>query len=61
MKLPLAIQVCLSLHVYHQSQQCFSHVWPEQQLPSNMTWPKGYKTFFMLSSAQTKVYPAHKC
>ena len=24
------------------------------------TWPRGYKTFFMLSSAETKIYPAHK-
>ena len=23
--------------------------------------PCGYKTFFMLSSAETKIYPAHKC
>ena len=22
-------------------------------------WPRGYKTFFMLSSAETKIYPAH--
>ena len=27
----------------------------------NMTSPKGYKTFFMLSSAESKIYPAHKC
>ena len=25
------------------------------------SWPRGYKTFFMLSSAETKIYPAHKC
>ena len=24
-------------------------------------WARGYKTFFMLSSAETKIYPAHKC
>ena len=24
-------------------------------------WPGGYKTSFMLSSAETKIYPAHKC
>ena len=22
---------------------------------------RGYKTFFMLSSAESKIYPAHKC
>ena len=22
---------------------------------------RGYKTFFMLNSAETKIYPAHKC
>ena len=25
------------------------------------TRSQGYKTFFMLSSAETKIYPAHKC
>ena len=25
------------------------------------TWSRGYKTFFMLSSAETEIYPAHKC
>ena len=25
------------------------------------TRARGYKTFFMLSSAETKIYPAHKC
>ena len=24
-------------------------------------WPQVHKTFFMLSSAETKIYPAHKC
>ena len=23
------------------------------------TWPRGYKTFFMLNSAEHKIYPAH--
>ena len=27
----------------------------------NETRPRGYKTFFMLNSAETKIYPAHKC
>ena len=25
------------------------------------TRSRGYKTFFMLNSAETKIYPAHKC
>ena len=24
-------------------------------------WPKGYKTFIMINSAETEIYPAHKC
>ena len=24
-------------------------------------WNQGYKTFFMLNSAEHKIYPAHKC
>ena len=38
--------------------------WPEvienvQRM--NRTWSQGFKTFFMLSSAETEIYPAHKC
>ena len=33
----------------------------KQDYPDKNTRPKGYKTFFMLSSAETKIYPAHKC
>ena len=25
------------------------------------TWPRGYKTIFILSLAETESYPAHKC
>ena len=28
-------------------------------MPEN--WPRGYKTFIMLSSAETKICPAYKC
>ena len=28
---------------------------------SGNNWPRGYKTFFMLSLAETKNYPADKC
>ena len=24
-------------------------------------WTRGYKTFFMLNSAEHEIYPAHKC
>ena len=24
-------------------------------------WPRGYKTFFMLNSAEHEIYPAHEC
>ena len=26
-----------------------------------ITRSRGYKTFFMFNSAETKIYPAHKC
>ena len=26
-----------------------------------LIWPPGYKTFFMLKSAEHEIYPAHKC
>ena len=25
------------------------------------TWPQDYKTFFMINSAEIKIYPTHKC
>ena len=25
------------------------------------SWPRGYKTFFMLNSVEHKIYLAHKC
>ena len=28
---------------------------------SYMTWPRVYKTFSMLNSAEHEIYPAHKC
>ena len=27
----------------------------------DMTWPQGYKKFFMLNSAEHEIYPANKC
>ena len=27
----------------------------------DMTWPQGYKPFFILNSAEHEIYPAHKC
>ena len=29
-------------------------------LQNRKTWGQGYKTFFMLNSAELEVYPAHK-
>ena len=26
-----------------------------------LSWPRGYKTFFMLNSNEHEIYPAHKC
>ena len=31
------------------------------KLNASKTTPQGYKTLFKLSSAETKIYPAHKC
>ena len=30
-------------------------------LSGDLAWPRGYKTFFMLNSAEHEIYPAHKC
>ena len=26
-----------------------------------LSWPRGYKTFFMLNSTEHEIFPAHKC
>ena len=26
-----------------------------------LTWPRGYKTFFVLNSTEYEIFPAHKC
>ena len=31
------------------------------QAKKRRTWPRGYKTFFMLNSAEHEIYPARKC
>ena len=28
---------------------------------SQASWPRGYKTFFMLNSIEHEIFPAHKC
>ena len=31
------------------------------RIKSAMSWPRGYKTIFVLNSAEIEIYPAHKC
>ena len=31
------------------------------ELEPTESWPRGYKTFFVLNSAEHVIYPAHKC
>ena len=32
-----------------------------EKLNNLEAWPHGYKTFFMLNSAEHEIYPTHKC
>ena len=32
-----------------------------QNVKQFRSWPRGYKTFFMLNSAEHEIYPDHKC
>ena len=50
------------------SSSCVVHICQKENLNTFFrdlhqcdTRSRGYKTFFMLSSAETKIYPAHKC
>ena len=36
------------------------NVVPDQTVPGGTTWPQGYKTFFMLNSAEHEILDAHK-
>ena len=43
------------------SVQCFSLLLViDVNFYTVFTWPLGYKTFFMLNSAEHEIYPAHK-
>ena len=37
------------------------HAELKKQFYNIEAWSRGYKTFFMLSSTETKIYPAQKC
>ena len=39
----------------------FQRVSVAEQTGFSLTLPRGYKTFFMLNSAELEIYPAHKC
>ena len=62
--------IAYTLHPFKTSHQqviwrgdhCLkSHLKDWRSLESSPHTYPGYKTFFMLSSAETKIYPAHKC
>ena len=43
------------------SQLCVVMVFPGHAHLLVATWSRGYKTLFMLNSAEHEIYPAHKC
>ena len=47
--------------LYIQNIANFSPSSLTEQASLCRTWPRDYKLFFMFSSAETKIYPAHKC
>ena len=38
----------------------FKKAW-DKAVMARIAWPRDYKTFFMLNSAEHEVFPAHKC
>ena len=54
------VHVCLSVILVYT----YFAVWfcgPDFGSDCTRTWPRGYKTFFMLNSAEHEIYSAHKC
>ena len=45
------------VHILGHSVFCIAEIWVNDMV----IWPRGYKTFFMLDSAELEIYPAHKC
>ena len=39
----------------------FAACFPRLSLNFQVFWPQGYKTFFILNSAEHQIYAAHKC
>ena len=67
------IQICIEIfteqHHDFENLSCFEGLknWMgmtvsvAEQAGLCLTWSQGYKTFFMLDSAEHEIYPAHKC
>ena len=56
--LPGGICLFLTLYITQVSGERLQDHWSSGLRKA--FWPLGYKTFFMISSAETKIYPAHK-
>ena len=50
----------LFLIAYHLCSS-MQHIYCHGSVESHNPWPRGYKTFFMLNSAELEIYPDHKC
>ena len=52
---------CMQLPWNSVASRINDHPDCEPKALNQSTWARGYKTFFMLSSAETKIYHVHKC
>ena len=52
-------------HIWHEKENKLElkpHThFHKQQYKKQASGPGGYKTFFILNSAEQEIYPAHKC
>ena len=46
--------------ISRQSIKLITHFFPGQAKTKQLTWPQGYKTFFMLNSIEHKISTANK-
>ena len=53
--------VCVGVLLSTQQVRSYGDRTSVQVSSEGEAWARGYKTFFMLSSVETKIYPAHKC
>ena len=51
----------VSLYFYRDPGNTIATQFPNRDIKCRLIWPRGYKTFFKLSSVEHEISDVHKC